>query len=86
MKILRSLWGFIAPNTEWLVLLALGGVAAYFYADGRAVRADRAEILHAAQVICAGAGADFAASTKIEADTKGRKVKVDHPRGAVCKR
>ncbi|CAN5695840.1 hypothetical protein BH11PSE6_BH11PSE6_14320 [soil metagenome] len=34
----------------------------------------------------ASAAADFAASTTSEADTKGRKVTVDHPRGAVCQR
>ncbi|WCM29188.1 hypothetical protein NDN01_10010 [Sphingomonas sp. QA11] len=82
----RKVWGFIAPNTEWLVLLAVAIVAAWFYADGRAVRADRAEILQASQLICAGAGADFAASTTIETDIRGRKVTVDHARGAVCRR
>lgn len=86
MKIIRTLWRFIAPNSEWLVLLAVAGTAAWFYADGRVVRADRAGILQASQLICAGAGVEFAASTTIETDMKGRKVTVEHERGAVCRR
>lgn len=85
-RILKLVWGFIAPNTEWLVLLAVASVAAYFYADGRAVRADRAAILNGAELICAGVGAEFASSITREKDTKGKDVTVDHARGAVCQR
>ena len=86
MKLLKLAWAWAKGQTEWLVLLAVAGVAAYFYVDARSVRADRAEILQATQLICAGAGTEFAASTTLEADTKGRMVTVDHARGVVCRR
>lgn len=81
-----ALFGKAFANLEWLVLLAVAGVAAYFYADGRRVRADRADIEHAAELICAGAGAPFAASIDQEKDKAGKTVTVNHARGALCQR
>jgi len=82
----KALFGKIAGELEWIVLLAVAGVAAYFYADGRRVRADRADIQHAAELICAGAGENFAASSDQEKDASGKLVTVQHARGALCQR
>ncbi|MES2042600.1 MAG: hypothetical protein V4475_01925 [Pseudomonadota bacterium] len=85
-KLLRLAWGVVKPNTEWFVLLAVAGVGAWFYVQFAQVRADRDALAHSVELICAGAGADFAASSTREKDTKGRPVTVNHARGAVCQR
>ncbi len=91
MKILAKLgmkaaFGWISGNTEWLLLLALGAVAAYFYADGAHVRRDRERITASADLICSAAGVDFAASASVAASTRGKRVTINHPRGAICLR
>jgi len=85
-KLLNGAWNLIRPNTEWLVLLAVAGAAAFLYVQLARARADRDAAIHRAELVCAGAGASFAASATIERDAKGRPVTVDHPQGALCRR
>lgn len=86
MNILRRLFGWFGGNTEWLVLLAMSSVAAWLYVDGMMVRRDRDSIMATADVVCAAAGADFAASATVETAANGKRVTVPHPRGALCLR
>jgi hypothetical protein len=86
MKLFRLVWGVVKPNTEWFVLLAVAGVGAWFYVQFAQVRADRDALAHSVELICAGAGTDFAASSAREKDTKGKPVTVNYARGALCQR
>jgi hypothetical protein len=86
MGMVKAAFAWARGQTEWLVLLAVAGVGAYLYVQFGQVRADRDAALHAAEVICAGAGADFAASTTQGTDATGRTVTVANPRGAICQR
>ncbi len=83
---LKAAFGWITGNSQFLVLLALGAVAAYFYADGAAVRRDRERITASAEQICSAAGVDFAASASIGTSTKGKRVIIPHHRGQLCLR
>lgn len=83
---LKAAFGWISGNSQFLVLLILGAVAAYLYADGAAVRRDRERITATADLICSAAGVDFAASASVQTSTKGKRVFVAHPRGAICLR
>jgi hypothetical protein len=78
--------GWIGEQTGWLVLVAVGAVGAFLYVQFAQVSADRDAALHSAEVICAGAGADFAPSTTIEKTTDGKPVTVNHARGTICQR
>lgn len=78
--------GWIGEQTGWLVLVAVGAGGAFLYVQFAQVSADRDAALHSAEVICAGAGADFAPSVIVEKDTKGKPVTVTHARGAICQR
>lgn len=83
---LKAAFGWFTGNSQFLVLLALGAVAAYFYADGAAVRRDRERITASAEQICSAAGVDFAASASMETSTKGKRVIISHARAALCLR
>lgn len=83
---LKAAFGWLTGNSQFLVLLALGAGAAYFYADGAAVRRDRERITASAELICGAAGVDFAASTSIGTSTKGKRVLIAHSRGVLCLR
>ncbi len=83
---LKAAFGWVTGNSQFLVLVALGAIAAYFYADGANVRRDRERITATAERICTAADADFAASSSMTISTKGKRVTIGHPRGAVCLR
>lgn len=87
MKALFSaIFGKFAGEVGWIVLLVVAGVAAWLYVDGARAKADRDAIEHAAELICAGAGAPFPASIEQTMDTKGKPVTIEHARGAACQR
>ncbi len=77
-------WRAIAPNTEWLVLLAVAGVGAWLYAQLGQVRADRDRLAHFAEVACASSGAPFPASRVAAKDAKGKAVVLYYPAGKLC--
>lgn len=53
---------WLRDQTSFLVLLAVAIVGAWLYVHYRQVVADRDDVLHRAEVICARAGQDFTAS------------------------
>ncbi len=68
---IKKLLAKVRAEATFLVLLAVAGVGAFLYVQFQQVRADRDDLLHRAEVICARAGQDFAATAKA-------------PRGTVC--
>ena len=84
MKFVRLALRAIAPNTEWLVLLAVAGVGAWLYAQLGQIRADRDRLAHFAEVACASSGAPFPASRVAGKDAKGKPVTIDYPAGKLC--
>lgn len=72
---LFALGRWLLDAREWLILLAIAAVAAYFYVDARQVRADRDAWARWAEQTCAFAGAATAAGTvEIETDKGNRRV------------
>lgn len=82
----KAAFGWITGNSQFLVLLALGAIAAYLYADGADVRRDRERITATADHICGAAGVDFATSASVATSTRGKRVTINHPRGQLCLR
>lgn len=76
-------WRWISGAREWLVLLAVASVAAWFYVDARQVRADRDAWASWGDQVCAFAGASTAAAT-VEITTDQGKRKVEKRRGQLC--
>lgn len=85
-KLLKLAWGMIAHNSEWLVLLLVGGVGAFFWVQFSQVRADRDDAMHRAELICAGIGQPFQPSQTSATSSAGKAVTVAHARGALCQR
>lgn len=83
--LLKAALGRIAADSAWFLLLAMGAVAAYLWAQLGAARADRDQLSAWATTVCADAGALFAAGTSAETTTDGKRVTVDHGRGEVCR-
>jgi hypothetical protein len=66
MKFVRTLLGGafakLRADAGFLVLLAVAAVGAWLYVEFQQIRADRDDLLHRTEVICARTGADFAAT------------------------
>jgi len=58
---IRTLFAKVKAEAFFLVLLAVAAVGAWLYVQYRQVSADRDDLRHRAELICAGSGADFAA-------------------------
>ena len=58
---IRKLFAKVKAEAFFLVLLAVAAVGAWLYVQYRQVSADRDDVRHRAELICAGSGADFAA-------------------------
>ncbi|MFA6125081.1 hypothetical protein [Sphingomonas sp.] len=88
MNIVKSaaagLWRLVAPNTEWLVLLAVASLGAWLYAQLGQIHADRDRLAHFAEVTCAASGTPFPASTVEAKDKKGKLVAIAYPAGKLC--
>ncbi len=76
-------WRWIAGAREWLVLLAVAAVAAWFYVDARQVRADRDAWASWGDQVCAFAGTSIAPAV-VEIQTDKGKRKVEKARGQLC--
>lgn len=59
---IRTLFAKLRAEATFLVLLAVAGVGAWLYVQYREVRADRDDIRHRAEMICARAGVEWAAT------------------------
>jgi hypothetical protein len=58
---IRTLFAKVKAEAFFLVLLAVAAVGAWLYVQYRQVSADRDDLQHRAELICAGSGTDFAA-------------------------
>jgi hypothetical protein len=74
---------WISGAREWLVLLAVAAVAAWFYVDARQMRADRDAWARWGDQLCAFAGANTAPAT-VEVQTDKGKRRVEKGRGQLC--
>lgn len=83
MTALLGLGRWISGAREWLVLLALAVVAAYFFVDARRIRADRDAWASWGDQLCGFAGATTAAAT-VEVDTDKGKRRAAKARGQIC--
>jgi len=59
-----ALFAKVKAEAFFLVLLAVAAVGAWLYVQYRQVSADRDDLQHRAELICAGSGTDFAAIGK----------------------
>ncbi|MES3107415.1 hypothetical protein [Sphingomonas aurantiaca] len=59
-----TLFAKVKAEAFFLVLLAVAAVGAWLYVQYRQVSADRDDLQHRAELICAGSGTDFAAMGK----------------------
>jgi hypothetical protein len=73
MKLIKLGWSWIRGEAAFLVLFLVAGVGAWLYVQLRDARADRDDIQHRVEIICARAGADWAATK-------------DAARGVICAR
>ncbi|RDE04694.1 hypothetical protein [Sphingomonas aracearum] len=85
-RLLSPLLAQVKTHAAFLVLLAVAGAGCWLYVLFQQVRAERDQLAHTAELICAGAGVDFAASSTAETAIGGKRVTVAHERGAVCQR
>ena len=69
--VLKVLFAKARADLAFLVLFAVAGIGAWLYVQFQQVSADRDDLQHRAEVICAGSGAAFAGSAKL-------------PRGKAC--
>lgn len=72
-RLLSPLFAKVRAEATFLVLLAVAAVGAYLYVQYQQVRADRDDLQHRAEMICARAGADWSATK-------------DAKRGVLCAR
>ena len=61
-RLLSPLFAKVRAEATFLVLLAVAAVGAYLYVQYQQVRADRDDLQHRAEMICARAGADWSAT------------------------
>ena len=61
---IRTLFAKVKAEAFFLVLLAVAAVGCWLYVQYRQVSADRDDLQHRAELICAGSGAEFAAIGK----------------------
>lgn len=84
---IRKAISAITGAREWLTLLAVAAAAAWLYAQFATVRNDRNRLLASANVICASAGAEFAAGeVEIRNIEAGETKRVRVARGQLCLR
>jgi hypothetical protein len=81
LSFLVPFFGQIRAARDWLTLLAVAGAAAFLYYKFATVRNERDQLRAFAAVTCASAGAEFAASSAL--DAKGKTVK--HKAGELCR-
>ncbi len=68
---IKNLFAKLRSDFAFIVLVIVAAVGAWQYVEARQARADRDDLQHTAQVICAGSGTGFAAAGKT-------------PRGEAC--
>lgn len=68
---IKTLLAKLRGDFAFIVLVIVAAVGAWQYVEARQARADRDDLQHTAQVICAGSGTGFAAAGKT-------------PRGEAC--
>ncbi len=68
---MKTLFAKLRGEFAFIVLVIVAAVGAWQYVEARQARADRDDLQHTAQVICAGSGTGFAAAGKT-------------PRGEAC--
>lgn len=68
---IRTLFAKLRGEFAFVVLVIVAAVGAWQYVEARQARADRDDLQHTAQVICAGSGTGFGAAGKT-------------PRGEAC--
>jgi hypothetical protein len=61
---IRTLFAKVKAEAFFLVLLAVAAVGAWLYVQYRQVGADRDDLQHRVELICAGSGTEFAAAGK----------------------
>lgn len=86
MSALLALGGWLKGQSEWLVLLVVAGIGAYFYVQHAHVRDERDDYLQFAELVCAAAGQPYAASAVPAVAKSGKTVVVRHGAGALCRR
>jgi len=62
---IKTLFAKLFGDWAFVVLVIVGAVGAWQYVEARQARADRDDLQHTAQVICAGSGTGFAAVGKL---------------------
>jgi hypothetical protein len=62
---IKSLFAKLRGDMAFIVLVIVAAVGAWQYVEARQARADRDDLQHVAQVICAGSGTSFAAVGKL---------------------
>lgn len=80
-----KLFAAIAAAREWLTLLAVAAIGAWFYVQYGETRAERDALAQWAEVTCANVGAPFDASAEGRVDSNGKAVKVTFARGQRCR-
>lgn len=65
-RILSPLWAKVRAEATFLVLLAVAAAGAWLYVQLQQVRADRDDVQHRVEMICARAGAEWSASKGAE--------------------
>ncbi len=62
---IKTLFAKLRGEFAFVVLVIVAAVGAWQYVEARQARADRDDLQHTAQVICAGSGTGFAAAGKL---------------------
>jgi hypothetical protein len=63
---IRMLFAKLKAEWTFLVLLAVAAAGAWLYVQYRQASADRDDVLHRVEIICAGSGAPFPGTAKIQ--------------------
>ena len=62
---IRTLLSKIRAEAAFLVLFVVAGIGAWLYVQMQQIRADRDDLRHRAEIICAGSGTGFAGPGKV---------------------
>jgi hypothetical protein len=63
---IRMLFAKVKAEWTFLVLLAVAAAGAWLYVQYRQASADRDDVLHRVEIICAGSGAPFPGTGKVQ--------------------
>ncbi len=63
---IRALFAKVKAEWTFLVLLAVAAAGAWLYVQYRQASADRDDVLHRVEIICAGSGAPFPGTPKVQ--------------------